>query len=153
MLQFLGLFAALTAAWALMTGSLHPQELAAGAVVCLVVAVFSRLYVSSNLVQLFNPLRWPHYLAYIANFAAEEIRAHIEVGRRVLTGDISPAIVRVEPLIKSDAAKTLLANSITLTPGTVTVEAEKHLHVHWIGYRRGEEVGKSFQKFMRGVFR
>ncbi len=38
--------------------------------------------------------------------------------------DINPALVKVKTRCESDLAKTVFANSITLTPGTVTVEVE-----------------------------
>lgn len=38
--------------------------------------------------------------------------------------DINPALVKVKTVCKSDLAKVTFANSITLTPGTVTIEVE-----------------------------
>ncbi len=61
------------------------------------------------------------------------IKANIDVATRVLDPDlpINPAIVEYQTKLKSNLAKTIYANSITLTPGTLTVEIDKNkLYVH-----------------------
>ncbi|HHH78266.1 MAG TPA: cation:proton antiporter, partial [Thermoplasmatales archaeon] len=61
-------------------------------------------------------------------------KANFDVAYRVITGKINPGIVKMSPGLKSDTALTFLANSITLTPGTLSVDTddEKNLYVHWI---------------------
>ena len=57
---------------------------------------------------------------------------------RVITGKINPGIVRISPKLKTDLGVTLLANSITLTPGTLTVDIDEKtndLYVHWIAVK------------------
>ena len=64
--------------------------------------------------------------------------ANIDVAYRVITGRINPGIVRIAPDLRSDAAITLLANSITLTPGTLSVDIDEKtndLFVHWINVK------------------
>jgi multicomponent Na+:H+ antiporter subunit E len=52
---------------------------------------------------------------------------------------IRPGIVKVRTTLKSDFAKTLLANSITMTPGTISVDIiGEYLYIHWI-YVRSED--------------
>ncbi len=82
-------------------------------------------------------LRRLYYLLkyFFRYMLVDEIRAHIDVARRVLTGEIRPGIVAVPYYVGSDYAKTLIANSITNTPGTVVVgidDREKLMYVHWI---------------------
>jgi len=63
------------------------------------------------------------------------IKANIDVAYRVITGKINPGIVKISPQLKSDAAITMLANSITLTPGTLSVDIDEDnndLYIHWI---------------------
>ena len=47
---------------------------------------------------------------------------------------IKPGIVKVKTKLKSESGVTALANSITLTPGTLTVDVvnENELYVHWL---------------------
>jgi len=67
-------------------------------------------------------------------FAAGLAKANIDVAKRVITGKIRPGIVKVTPALKSDVARTLLADSITLTPGTLTVDVDDAggFYIHWL---------------------
>ena len=49
------------------------------------------------------------------------ILANIDVSKRVLSGDISPRWVRIKAPQKTALGRVIYANSITLTPGTVTL--------------------------------
>jgi multicomponent Na+:H+ antiporter subunit E len=81
-------------------------------------------------------LKWPLFLVYVPTvFFFNLAKANIDVAYRVLTGRINPGIVRIKPGLKTDLGRTVLANSITLTPGTLTVDVDKEkgdLFVHWI---------------------
>ena len=81
-----------------------------------------------------NPKRWIFMLAYLFYFFYQMAKANLDVAYRVITGKINPGIVKISPGLKSDLALTLLANSITLTPGTLSVDIDqdKNLYVHWI---------------------
>jgi multicomponent Na+:H+ antiporter subunit E len=62
-------------------------------------------------------------------------KANVDVAYRVITGRINPAIVKINPNLKTDMSLAILANSITLTPGTLTVDVDEEtneLYVHWI---------------------
>ncbi|RLF50616.1 MAG: cation:proton antiporter [Thermoplasmata archaeon] len=78
--------------------------------------------------------RFIFLIAYLPRFFYEMAKANFDVAYRVITGKIKPAIVKISPGLKSDLAITILANSITLTPGTLSVDVddEKNLYVHWI---------------------
>jgi multicomponent Na+:H+ antiporter subunit E len=68
------------------------------------------------------------------------LKSNIDVALRVLSPglQIKPGIVKIRTNLKSDVARVFLANSITLTPGTMTVEMKDDvLYIHWI------EVGAS----------
>jgi multicomponent Na+:H+ antiporter subunit E len=62
-------------------------------------------------------------------------KANIDVAYRVITGRINPAILKIDPKLDRDLAVTMLATSITLTPGTLSVDVDEEtneLYVHWI---------------------
>jgi Multisubunit Na+/H+ antiporter, MnhE subunit len=62
-------------------------------------------------------------------------KANIDVAYRVITGKINPGIVKISPGLKTGLGITLLADSITLTPGTLSVDIDEKnndLYVHWI---------------------
>lgn len=84
--------------------------------------------------KMLNPKRWLLFLAYVFGpFAFSLIKANLDVAYRVLTGKIRPAIVEINPELKNDFGVVMLANSITLTPGTLTLEAKGgKLYIHWL---------------------
>jgi multicomponent Na+:H+ antiporter subunit E len=72
---------------------------------------------------------------------------------------ISPGIVKVKTEMTSPLGRTFLANYITLTPGTLTVDMEgEYLYIHWI-YVMTEDVEKAtgiiagrFESILKRVF-
>ena len=110
-------------------------ELAIGAVFALVVgALLSNRFIGKDL-RMLNPVRWVTFLAYLFPFFLAMARANVDVAYRVITGRINPAIVKIDPNLKKDMSLTILANSITLTPGTLSVDVDQktnELYVHWI---------------------
>jgi multicomponent Na+:H+ antiporter subunit E len=83
-----------------------------------------------------NPVRWFIFLGYlIGPFFIALAKANLDVAYRVITGKIKPGIVRISPDLKTDFGITMLANSITLTPGTLSVDIDENtndLFIHWI---------------------
>jgi multicomponent Na+:H+ antiporter subunit E len=65
---------------------------------------------------------------------------------------LSPAIVAVKTELKSDWKKLLLANSITLTPGTLTIDIKDDiLYIHVIEYHEGENKQLLIQEFEEAI--
>jgi multicomponent Na+:H+ antiporter subunit E len=74
-------------------------------------------------------------LAYVPWIAKEVVLSNIDVAKRILSPGmpVAPEIVHVVPSQKTDLGRVLYANSITLTPGTVTLWVDPHeLVVHSI---------------------
>lgn len=65
-------------------------------------------------------------IRYFAVLIAEIVKANFAVIRMIMSSryDVEPAIVRFDTDFKTDSARVMLANSITLTPGTITVSVE-----------------------------
>ena len=77
--------------------------------------------------------RMPAFAQYIYCLIREIILANMTVVRMILTRkeQMEPVIVHVHARLKTETARVILANSITLTPGTITVSlTEDHLLVH-----------------------
>ncbi|PSP66061.1 cation transporter [Halobacteriales archaeon QS_1_69_70] len=79
----------------------------------------------------------PWVLRYLAVFLVELIIANVEVAYRVLAPSmpIDPDVVAIPLRVETDAAIATIANSITLTPGTLTMDHEpatNTLYVHAI---------------------
>jgi multicomponent Na+:H+ antiporter subunit E len=79
----------------------------------------------------------PYAALYLATFVWELLTANVDVAYRVLAPSmpINPAVVEVPLRVESDLAITTIANSITLTPGTLTMDYDPDrnaLYVHSI---------------------
>ena len=69
---------------------------------------------------------FPSAVLYVIVLVAEIVKANIAVTKLVLAPeiDIEPCLVRFRTPLKSSAARAVLANSFTLTPGTITVSLD-----------------------------
>ncbi len=144
MLLFLG--------WLALTFTVNVQEVILGLFISLVIAhISNEFFFHKKPLKPLNPVRWIHAVAYIFVFIWMEIISHLELAYRIITGKISPGIIKLETGHATDVGKVLLANSITLTPGTLTIKAGKNLYVHWIGFEEKKErsFAKHFESFGR----
>lgn len=87
-------------------------------------------------------------LGYLFIFVIELIKANLEVVKIVLSPKLTmtPGIIAYELDVKTDAGITLLANSITLTPGTLSVdlsEDRKTLYIHALHIEDADTLEKS----------
>jgi len=129
------------------------EELITGAVLSVIVGWVARRVVFPRTrkgtladLRMLNPLRFLLFLAYlIGPFLFAMAKANIDVAYRVVTGKLRPGIVKLQTGLTTDLGRTLLANSITLTPGTLTVdvaEEDGDLFVHWINVKDPEPDAK-----------
>lgn len=125
MAYLLGIILAIVAFWLGNSGHYTPLMLGFGAA-SVVVTVFlcARLHIidreGSPYVRLMG------WLAYYPWLFWEVVKSNWVVIKACLRADldITPSLVKVKTVCKSDLAKVTFANSITMTPGTVTVEIE-----------------------------
>ena len=123
-----GKFILLFLVWIGLTNSLHIQELVVGAIVSFVVA---RFFTPNREFDL--KLLAIKYIKFMPLFFKSLIVSNIEVAKIVLNPKlpINTGIVKLKTTLKNDYDKLLLANAITLTPGTITLELEgEDLYVH-----------------------
>jgi len=124
----IGKFILLLLVWVGLTNSLDIQELAVGVVVAFVVA---RYFTPSGSFELASII--PQYLHFAPLFFKSLIASNIEVAKIVLNPKlpINTGIVKLKTTLKTNHDKLLLANAITLTPGTITLELnDDSLYVH-----------------------
>jgi len=157
-------FVVLWLAWIGLTGSLDVQELAVGAICAAFVAGLSyELLFSRPMREKFQPKRLAYLLAYVPAYIWAEIKAHASVIYFILHPKmpIKPGIVRVPTDLRTDFGITGLADSITMTPGTLSVEVDEEkpcLYVHWINVKTVEPeqtkagIAKPFERFLMRVF-
>ena len=144
--------------WVLLVGNLNRDELVAGAFVSLTVTLLfgSRFTIFTGF--RFSWLAPLYILTYLGNFFVALVRANLDLAARVLAPSlpINPALVEIDTKLKSPLGKLLLANTITLTPGTLTVDVTgSRLLVHWVYCPPGtnmqqatEKIAASFEKHL-----
>ncbi len=111
-------------------------EILFGILLSVIVGIAARTVFVKKNYRMLNPVRWFLFLGYlIGPFLVALIKANLDVAYRVITGKINPGIVKISPGLHTDLGITMLANSITLTPGTLSVDIDEEtndLYVHWI---------------------
>ena len=155
--------------WILLTWSFAAQELIVGAVVSLLVALFAaRFFIHARAGWLANPAKFFACLGFwLFTFPVELIKANVNMAKICFGGckAINPGIVKVPTAMKSDYGLAAVSNSITLTPGTITMEVAEdpneqrnYLYVHWINVeetdpqKAGEAIKGTLEKGLRRVW-
>ncbi len=139
--------AALFLVWLAFSFRLDPYSAAAGAAGALVIAALTyRVFLAEHEASLRSFMPRPiRLLLFLGRLIAEMYLASLRMAAAVVRG--APAApgpervsrVRVEPRVvsfrtrlRSDMARMVLANAVTFTPGTITLDLnEDHLTVHW----------------------
>lgn len=132
--------------WILLVGNLDPQELVLGFAVALMVTMVATPQLAIFTGLRFTPQAPIALLRYLGHFIIALIRANLDVARRVLAPSlpIRPAVVEIETELQSALGRLLLANSITLTPGTLVVDiTDQRLFVHWIDCPPGTNLSEA----------
>ena len=115
------------------------EEIIIGFLLSIAIGIVARTILIKKSLRMLNPVRWIMFIAYVVGpFFAGMAKANFDVAYRVITGKIRPGIVKISPDLKSDLGITMLANSITLTPGTLTVDIDENkndLYIHWINVK------------------
>jgi multicomponent Na+:H+ antiporter subunit E len=146
--------------WLLLTFRITLPNIIVGSVASIICsAIFTRFFIT-NVYKLLQPHRYYWFIIYLFVFIWECIKANFDVAYRVLhpAMPIRPGIVKVRTTLKSDLARTLLANSITMTPGTITIDIiGDYLYIHWI-YVRSEDpeiytamITGAFEKYIKKI--
>lgn len=132
MVHAISLALVLFALWLLLSGHYVPLLIGLGALsVLLVVTIALRMDVVD---REGHPIHLsPKALLYWPWLAWEIVKANLDVARRILDPrlPISPIVIRLKASQKSDLGRVIYANSITLTPGTVSIDIDgEHIEVH-----------------------
>ena len=124
--------------WLLLTSTLRIQFVITGVIISLLTAfIFGGMFLK-NWKKVFQIKRYIWFLWYLIIFLLECIKANFDVAYRVLHPalPIKPGIIKARTNLRTDIARAILANSITMTPGTLSVDIiGEHIFVHWICVR------------------
>ena len=138
------------------------QILIAGFFISVIAGLIFGEAFTENPHKFFGIKRYLWAIAYIPVLIYWCIIANLDVAYRVLHPNlpIRPGIVKVKTKLKSKSGLSALANSITLTPGTMSVEIdpEGYLYVHWINVKTDdiekatEMIVRKFEKILERIF-
>ena len=161
--------------WLLITGQIiqickgtpSVQVLCAGVLVSILVGAFSgRFFVHESPFFLWNPKRFFTFLIYcFIIFPIELFKANVDVARRAFSPSlpVTPGIVKIPVDVKPEYAQSMVANSITLTPGTITMDiaeedGQTYYYIHWIdvasqdGREAGDAIKGTMEKWIRRIW-
>ena len=137
------LFLLLMAVWLLNSGHYTLLITSFGVASCLLVVWLSRRMgiVDEEGMPVHLLYRLPIYLPWIAK---EVVKSNLDVARRILAlgrPDVSPRLIEAPTTQHSDLGRVLYANSITLTPGTVSIRVHgTKITVHAIADKVADEL-------------
>ncbi len=142
--------------WILLTLPVSNQELIVGGIIAVVAGLItSRRGIEVLAGFRFTPKALVYAIVYVFVFMYALVKSNLDVAFRVIkpTLPINPGIVRVKTRLKTPIGRILLANSITLTPGTITVETDgEDFYIHWIDVS-ADDVEEATQKIVSGFER
>ncbi len=115
-------------AWIIFNGNITLEILIFGVIIAAVMLAFMCKFMDYSLRKEANVYKksiW--FLAYAVLLIREIVKANLAIIPKILTveEEMDPVIVKFRTSLKSDFTRMLLANSITLTPGTITVSLEE----------------------------
>ena len=144
------MFFALLLLWLLLSGNAALSTLLSGAVVSFLITLFCRKFMGYDAGKLRQALKKSGaILRYLLFLLKEILMANLAVVKLIYRpAATEPLMVRFHTRLKSDAAKVLVANSITLTPGTYTVVLDGQdyaVHALDASFNEGMEENVFFQ--------
>lgn len=160
---------ALFAFWIVISGKFSPSHVITGALVTLLIAIITRDFLTDDIRRTGHLLSKAAYIflfllpQYLFIMAFRLLESNLRVVKNVILMDINPGIVKVKADLHSDTGLTVLANSITLTPGTLTLDVSKklgeaYLYVHWIdvetldGEKAGMKIKGEIEEWLKKIF-
>ena len=147
--------------WLMFTSTLFWQEVLIGAVISMLISLASiRLFTCCTL-SILNPVKIFWMVWYFFVFLKLLIIANLDVAKRVISPSlpINPGIVKFKTKLKTNYSKMVLANSITLTPGTLSVDVVGDtFYIHWIDVQSTDpeqafkDIAEPFEKILLKIF-
>lgn len=160
-------FASIYLFWLLLSGNLTPANVILGILTCIFTMLFFRGFLLSQpktKLPLFSYIkRTLVFFLFLPIFFFQAYKSSLQVLRLVIKPkiELNQGIVKVPTDVKSINGMTMLANLITLTPGTISVDIDEDnqaFYVHWINVTLDrskdikEEIIGAFEPWMIKIF-
>ena len=137
--------------WTIFNGRITFEIIVIGILISILLDIFIRKIVGFNLtfsglIKFFKI--FPDILFYASVLLFEIVKANISITRHVLASniDVEPCLIKFNTSLKTEIARVVFANSITLTPGTITISLEgNELLIHTLNRElaKGLDTGES----------
>ncbi len=160
-MKYITFFLILFLFWLLLTFELSVANIITGAVASLITILFFGKYFVNDVKKFFHPHRYFWLIVYTFVFLWECLKANFDVAYRVIhpAMPIKPGIVKVKLNLKTGIGRTILAASITMTPGTITVDIiEDFIYIHWIYIHStdpevySKKISGRFENYLKRIF-
>lgn len=148
--------------WPIEDGAFDSQLVIAGLVASAIVAVLFHEMLPKEHHIFVSPIRFFWGAVYLPVLFYYVLKANLDVVYRALHPKmpINPGIVKIKTALKTESGITALANSITLTPGTLTVDLtdDGYMYIHWINVKAqdveaaSEHIARRFEWFLLKIF-
>ena len=147
--------------WVLLNGTLATDALITGVLVSMAIALLFRNSLSFFTEFRATPGAFLAGVLYYGYFFRELVRSNLKLAAIVISPalPINPGIVKVRTRLKSRMGRLMLANSITLTPGTLTVELDgEWLYVHCVAIESADvetattEIVAGFERYLEVMY-
>ncbi len=138
------------------------DEVILGSIVSAFLTILSAKYLSLSIGPAFPIQLLKFVFIYLPVFIWKLVLANLDVARRVLSPKIplNPGIVKVKTELPGELGKLTLANSITLTPGTLSIDVdEDYIYVHTVEIKGETEaehqknISGLFERILGGIFK
>ena len=138
-LKKLGAFVLLFVLWVLLSGIFDPLLFFFGSISAVMVIIITHRMDKTDNYPLTVKFNIVEVISYFFWLISEIVKANLQVVKIIITNRKfnNQKVFKVKSTQFTDVAQVLFANSITLTPGTITIETEKdHLLVHALDYSK-----------------
>jgi multicomponent K+:H+ antiporter subunit E len=151
------LSAVLLTVWLLLANSIHPGHVVLGAIIAFVIPLFTRVFWPQS-PRIRRPLI---LLSFATTVAWDIVIANLEVAALILgpRKKMRPRFVQLPLELQDEFAIAILANTISLTPGTVTADVaadRKSLFIHCLHVHEEAElidnIKRRYERRLKEIF-
>jgi len=155
------IFIILFTAWLILNQSTATEYLVSGALIALAISLLMCRHCTVFDELRLSPKAFLFTLLFLLTFIKELIKANFDIAWRVLSPSlpIKPGIIKATTTLQSKMARLILANSITLTPGTFTIDIiDDTLYIHCVYVdsedpeQYGQQIIRKFEKYLEVIY-